>query len=178
MRTRPRPPPTYSETSPAKVWCSAFLYPHPPISPWGKWVGDCRGAAAWPQPPLPCASWGCRHLFTGPDPMNPAPNALHLDPQRGVGWYGVAQTMTLHLLAIQFSLANPRALSWLQMSSPVLPDPPGPLWRRAFAPLPQMLPSLPSCLPCGVELPGASSSWRACCWGFPLGFLSAQRASG
>lgn len=64
--------------------------------------------------------------------MNPAPNALHLDPQRGVGWYGVAQTMTLHLLAIQFSLANPRGLSWLQMSSPVLPDPPGPLWRRAF----------------------------------------------
>lgn len=77
--------------------------------------------------------------------MNPAPNALHLDPQRGVGWYRVAQTVTLHLLAIQFSLANPRALSWLQMSSPVLPDPPGPLWRRAFAPLPQMLPSLPSC---------------------------------
>lgn len=53
--------------------------------------------------------------------MNPAPNALHLDPQRGVGWYQVAQTMILHLLAIQFSLANPRALSWLQMSSPTLP---------------------------------------------------------
>lgn len=69
--------------------------------------------------------------------MNPAPNALHLDPQRGMGWCGVAQTVTLHLPAIQFSLANPRALSWVQMLSPTLPGPP---WRRAFAPLPQMLP--------------------------------------
>lgn len=115
--------------------------PHP-INPWGKWEGDWRGVGAWPQPPLPSTSWGCRHLFIGPGAMNPRPNHTTSQPSDwgGVVWGGTDRDPAPPPPPTPCNSAQPGFSQSSELGPGALPTFLGPRWGRASAPLSQVRP--------------------------------------
>lgn len=161
----PIPPPhlPYPEISPAQGWCSAILpTPTPTAVPRGLGGLERGGCLALATPTSRLL--GCRHLFPGPGPVNPRPKHTTSRPsdRGGVVWGGTGRDPSLP--AIQFSPAFPRARNWV-LVPPCLPG--ASLGAGLCTPLSGAPPARPGALPFVVELPGASSSWRAGCRGFP-----------